>query len=1134
MKTNNMEESSPFGLEENNGTNVSIPDGEASSDEKLVLAVAAVEGGRVDENGDDETQEKSSDDGGEGKSHAIQGTTPTSNGSLEAPLSEITAKHADRKRNSLITIGEHTPVESAATSSWQRKSSLEMRKMPVNVLLHPTHRSDAASVLSDGLDEDESIMKMKDMGATRDLLRFLCLRPNYTLRKQMMLSFGSINLITIFLVVLVCVILSLSAGKNVKDTSSESIEKMVKGSLAYKSRYLAESLTESIILFDVVDFLLEATQDRFQGHPTAGDDHVPFFDLVSQSNRYPVRGPDMPLEWDVSPNVNESNYGEHLQSRWEVYKDTPIDTRHAGFIMQGACDPLELDPLADTYWPNCTDENNNVLTGGVISPSNQTGLYYRKGGDMVPTLRGLFEQWEVIRDLGLYFLNEGAGASVNYPHYRASTQSTYTSIGCDWLLSDNPYDPQRTIGTQDMLRNCRPEGETVSSRLYNPMEREFCREQALNPDKLFADTYENAWNPGEWLLVLGKGIYDRMTKEFVACMYVGINLEKINKLLETSKTSRKAEATVIEYSEGGFVVASSKNLTYEGRLPIFEANLGFENDTYAELYHLIDFDSEWDAEEVLDAYKAFSTREDDFYVAVHPMPPVPDEYDPDYQPLFFVVTSFHRDDMYASFALLDDSIDDRVANIISFASICGAVGLLVSAVIIFAMARMLTAPLTNMNKVANEIVGSFGDSKKEDEIRQSGDVSHKTKCSPRTELSDVVVEFNKMVANFSGASEARSEKFKDDDLENTFPARSEVFPLYKSRADGIFKYNPTNEYLDYAPAEKGDASSFGGCSVEYLHFGPNYISAMTPLTNGINGHISVTSGSSLKKCSGLFLWTVLLIATPLLFITILVSVGVITSINVEFSRSTLDIQEEYLELQQVALLSFARLRSGFVSSFSEKSTKDLALYTRYSSWLLFGGLNRSGTFTDLTTGIEDCKNYSDDFSQCPYVVENFVCDCAWGEKDFEESCDVFADPSMSRSLQKPFFISEVSNSPNGDRLTTTFPDYYDAPETGFWWDDVNILPGANVSGYDSTYNRVQVISSVPMMMPLYNHGRGGGEGIMAALGIGFEADGTFVLYEGCRSANHAALSSWSSNSENRASEFRPELCPLGKFGYDPR
>ena len=51
--------------------------------------------------------------------------------------------------------------------------------------------------------------------------------------------------------------------------------------------------------------------------------------------------------------------------------------------------------------------------------------------------------------------------------------------------------------------------------------------------------------------------------------------------------------------------------------------------------------------------------------------------------------------------------------------------------------------------------------------------------------------------------------------------------------------------------------------------------------------------------------------------------------------------------------------------------------------------------------------------------------------------------------------------------------------------------------------------------------------------IAFEADGLFLGYSGC-GFDEYAYSAWRSTPANRAAEFRPELCPVGKYGYDPR
>jgi hypothetical protein len=695
-----------------------------------------------------------------------------------------------------------------------------------------------------------------------------------------------------------------------------------------------------------------------------------------------------------------------------------------------------------------------------------------------------------------------------------------------------------------MITNCHPDGESVSSRLYNPMERAWCRDQALNPGKMFVVAYENAWSPGEWLLVLGKSVYDRTTNEFIACIYLGISLDQVDEILASSRTSEKGVTSVIEYTEEGNVVASSWNFTRANKVPIFEAGLGLTEESYEELFHLVDFETPWDPEDARTTFETFFASDGVYFVSAHPMPSVPDEYDPDYRPIFFVVTSYHIDDFMESVTVMNENMNNRVANINTFAVIIGVIGLVISTLIIFAMAHVLTAPLTNMNKVANEIVGSFGDSTKEDEIRRTGEVSTNFGCSPKTELSDVVAEFNKMVSNFSGSSEAKSEKYKDDDMMNEFPARNELWYLYESRDDKLFKYKLSGERADKNPENVGKAHTSNAdfnnglsCnSIDFLHYGPNHIASMTQQTTEIGQAKLISSDSHTSKCSSLFLWVVVLIVTPLLFITIFLTAGVMTKINYEFARSTEDLQWDYLLLHKQAMLSYVRLRAGYVSSLTEDSSNDLHHLTRYTSWLLFGALNQTRSFTRLTSGMEECKAYSEDFDKCDYVRENFVCDCAWHERGYENTCKNYTEDIRPFLLN--FWMSERSPTDDGDRYTTSFPNSSFSSETTEWWDDVETVPGfekgPSASGYDTTYDRLRVVSALPLLQPLYHYGRGGGKATTVGVGLGFESDGTFIIYEGCFSSYHVTLAAWESTLENRAADLRPELCPLGKFGYDPR
>jgi len=69
------------------------------------------------------------------------------------------------------------------------------------------------------------------------------------------------------------------------------------------------------------------------------------------------------------------------------------------------------------------------------------------------------------------------------------------------------------------------------------------------------------------------------------------------------------------------------------------------------------------------------------------------------------------------------------------------------------------------------------------------------------------------------------------------------------------------------------------------------------------------------------------------------------------------------------------------------------------------------------------------------------------------------------------------------------------------------------------------------MIPLYNYDTSDDK----ALGsyIGFEADGMLAGHSGC-DIDYASYAFWLSSESNGAAELRPELCPLGKFGYDAR
>ena len=138
-----------------------------------------------------------------------------------------------------------------------------------------------------------------------------------------MLSFDSVNFITIFVVVLICVVVSIKTSDNIKAINSATFSALAQGIQGRTARYLAESLEHRLIPKDTVQILYELTRDRFQGYPLFEDDsQVPFRDMDTNTNVYPIVGQPLPLDWQISDPVTEETNQEHVQGRRKWYGTT--------------------------------------------------------------------------------------------------------------------------------------------------------------------------------------------------------------------------------------------------------------------------------------------------------------------------------------------------------------------------------------------------------------------------------------------------------------------------------------------------------------------------------------------------------------------------------------------------------------------------------------------------------------------------------------------------------------------------------------------------------------------------------------------------------------------------------------------
>lgn len=285
------------------------------------------------------------------------------------------------------------------------------------------------------------------------------------------------------------------AGEIVKHRSSQLMKQNYETkAIIQSSKLMAEKL--SARMSDIegsIQILVECLRDRIVGYPSMegweNGDFVPFLDTITQSPKYPLKMPPVPLDWNIT-----------LQSTYEAERgnvSTKISTKSAAFHFQGSCDPNGKASA-------CFSDSNNITTGGNISPTETHWGIYQSTGDLSVFMKPLYETRVDTLKLNVYFANEGAGATLQYPASRIMpSQETYTSMGCDWMLNIN----NRTSMPYGTTAFCHTEGEAVSSRNYNPME------EAWAPFFIKLNGNIGWYGPlseDAYIMKAGKAVFDRL------------------------------------------------------------------------------------------------------------------------------------------------------------------------------------------------------------------------------------------------------------------------------------------------------------------------------------------------------------------------------------------------------------------------------------------------------------------------------------------------------------------------------------------------------------------------------------------------------------------------------------------------
>ena len=109
--------------------------------------------------------------------------------------------------------------------------------------------------------------KMGSNNDNKNMLRKMCLRPTWTLRRQLLTSFGLTGVVAIGAVMLIATLTTLTSGDNVKEEARQSLTDQVTANLVASTRYSAESLSRKLFdnLGTAAAILEESARDRVRG-----------------------------------------------------------------------------------------------------------------------------------------------------------------------------------------------------------------------------------------------------------------------------------------------------------------------------------------------------------------------------------------------------------------------------------------------------------------------------------------------------------------------------------------------------------------------------------------------------------------------------------------------------------------------------------------------------------------------------------------------------------------------------------------------------------------------------------------------------------------------------------------------------
>jgi hypothetical protein len=611
------------------------------------------------------------------------------------------------------------------------------------------------------------------------ILQATCLSPKKSLRAQLFSSFGSAAFLGLFIVVLSSCLAIHKSGEDVKWISQELMRDQVQQSLLRSSELVAEKYIGRLASVEAtIQILVEAVQDRIAGYPSLDGwedgQHVPFMEHYNYNSsrqkryKYPLSQPPVPLDWEIKTETR-NKFSDY---RTSVFEDMLKTSRTASYHMPGSCNVFS-ETIIKSF--GCTDENNNITTGGIFPTKVHEGLY-RSSGDLSVFMKALYEADMELVKLQILFFNEGAGTTLQYPGGPiAPLTPMYVSSGCDWITQkSNPY-TGRPYGTLGDVAKCRFEGIQVESHNYNSMETgtpQFILENGKLPSKTSISTGEGNSNGVAWqgplyssnnstlILRAGKAVYDRLTDELIGFVVADVWDDLLANVLSTQVLNVSADVCVARYSDGSLLtISQGSDVDVFGRLSEFDE---ISNALKSQLGIYLDSlkaATEDDSIEIGQPIFIKPMPSGGVYTAtLLPVPPTSLEGAESYEPVAVLIQKMPPE-VFEVVTSIGSAIDDDVRKTTILSVVLGICGLCVVLLILAVMSTVLTRPLTFVTAVAYSVINYDYNDKAEqkddddDSLLTNFDKLYRSallRCTPKTEVVRVVEEFQIMIQGFSG------------------------------------------------------------------------------------------------------------------------------------------------------------------------------------------------------------------------------------------------------------------------------------------------------------------------------------------------------------------------------------------------